>query len=843
MGQFTQNGVIYEELPDGNVRVVGYEQAPTRGGIYTLPQSPDKARQQSLEEQRVANAAAANAEANAIRRAQLDANLYAKGLRMGANGQIEPIPGWSPPMTAASSPKITANVRRDAIDQFKNAASLERIAADLMEKYKVGPGATTGIAAIQDYLPLAKNQVLDQTANQARGYVKSALGFTGGEGNTIGEIALNYGPYLPEASDKDAVIVQKIEALRNLAADARAKATTVLGGVPDANGQIIPQNAMDQVNVVGAQTQAMGAGSNANAVANLPPEAQAEYQAYLTQNAGRLDPNAYAQFRLGLAAKYGIQDDPARAAIYAQEAATLNDYFAKGGRTFSTPVVDQPMTGGDRLRNAAVNNPFGAAIVGAADAGGFGAVSALAGDQMDALREANPISSVVGGAVGAVGATSALGKIGRRISQGLAPKLLQGGGRAQFGRNLATDATYGGIYGTATEGDPLTGAVVGGVASGLGQGIGSGLGRAVGGVDMAPAAAYLRGRGVDGMTTGQMMGGFAKRLEDKAMSIPGVGDMIGNRRLEGFQSFNRAAMNEAGAPIGATTSNYGEAGIADLLDQTGRAYDSATAGVTVPLDSQFTQGMAAARQAAGALPPDLAPRAMTAINNRVGPIAVAGDMTGDAYQQAIRGLKGYKAEATKPGFEADYRDTLTQAMDVLTSQMRRGGGSSVVEGLDRANAAYRGIKTLENAVSAAKNGTGSGQVQLFTPAQLNAAGYRAAAKYPGARPFADLADAGQEVLPSQVPDSGTAGRLLAAGLPVGLGGAAAGSEQFGLDNISKALGMAALLSAGASKTGQKAINKLLFDRPDAAKAAGSLIRKRKGLFGSASVPLMLEATQ
>ena len=55
--------------------------------------------------------------------------------------------------------------------------------------------------------------------------------------------------------------------------------------------------------------------------------------------------------------------------------------------------------------------------------------------------------------------------------------------------------------------------------------------------------------------------------------------------------------------------------------------------------------------------------------------------------------------------------------------------------------------------------------------------------------------------------------------------------------------MAALLSAGASKTGQKAINKLLFDRPDAAKAAGSLIRKRKGLFGSASVPLMLEATQ
>lgn len=829
MGQARDEaGNLWETDAQGNaVRLISQAGAPTQGGIYTLPQTPKQAIEVQAAQTNIygnqidnqvkgatANASIAKVLADA-RKAEADARVAEENAKRG---------GLTPDQF---------NEQRGKMTQLNSLASqINRV----QQLYDQSVGKTKGLKGLMDYLPSDANAAFD-----AAGAALSQQGLGAfrvpGTGTVSDRDAMMFDrANLPTADTRDAAIQEQLRGLR-----ARVEEEYRSRGLPAPDW--VGQNAMDQVNVVGAQTQAMGAGSNANAVANLPPEAQAEYQAYLTQNAGRLDPNAYAQFRLGLAAKYGIQDDPARASIYAQEAASLNDYFAKGGRTFGTPTVDQPMTGVDRLRNAAVNNPFGAAIVGAADAGGFGAVSALAGDQMDALREANPISSVVGGAVGAVGATSALGKIGRRISQGLAPKLLQGGGRAQFGRNLATDATYGGIYGTATEGDPLTGAVVGGVASGLGQGIGSGLGRAVGGVDMAPAAAYLRGRGVDGMTTGQMMGGFAKRLEDKAMSIPGVGDMIGNRRLEGFQSFNRAAMNEAGAPIGATTSNYGEAGIADLLDQTGRAYDSATAGVTVPLDSQFTQGMAAARQAAGALPPDLAPRAMTAINNRVGPIAVAGDMTGDAYQQAIRGLKGYKAEATKPGFEADYRDTLTQAMDVLTAQMRRGGGSSVVEGLDRANAAYRGIKTLENAVSAAKNGTGSGQVQLFTPAQLNAAGYRAAAKYPGARPFADLADAGQEVLPSQVPDSGTAGRLLAAGLPVGLGGAAAGSEQFGLDNISKALGMAALLSAGASKTGQKAINKLLFDRPDAAKAAGTLIRKRKGLFGSASVPLMLEATQ
>lgn len=829
MGQARDEaGNLWETDAQGNaVRLISQAGAPSQGGIYTLPQTPKQAIDVQAAQTNIygnqidnqvkgatANASIAKVLADA-RKAEADARAAEENAKRG---------GLTPDQF---------NEQRGKMTQLNSLASqINRV----QQLYDQSIGKTKGLSGLMDYLPSDANAAFD-----AAGAALSQQGLGAfrvpGTGTVSDRDAMMFDrANLPTADTRDAAIQEQLRGLRaRVEEEYRSRGLEVPAWVG--------QNAMDQVNVVGGQTQAMAPGSNANAVANLPPEAQAEYQAYLAQNAGRLDPNAYAQFRLGLAAKYGFQDDPARAAIYAQEAATLNDYFAKGGRTFSTPVVDQPMTGGDRLRNAAVNNPFGAAIVGAADAGGFGAVSALASDQMDALREANPISSVVGGAVGAVGATSALGKIGRRISQGLAPKLLQGGGRAQFGRNLATDATYGGIYGTATEGDPLTGAVVGGVASGLGQGIGSGLGRAVGGVDMAPAAAYLRSRGVDGMTTGQMVGGFAKRLEDKAMSIPGVGDLIGNRRLEGFQSFNRAAMNEAGAPIGATTNNYGEAGIADLLDQTGRAYDSATAGVTVPLDGQFPADLAAIGSQSRMLPVDLAPRFSAAMDKAVQPVYQAGQLTGDAYQQAQRALKGYKAEATKPGFEADYRGLLSQAQEALTAQMRRGGGSSVVEGLDRANAAYRGIKTLENAVSAAKNGTGSGQVQLFTPAQLNTAAYRAAAKYPGARPFADLADAGQEVLPSQVPDSGTAGRLLAAGLPVGLGGAAAGSEQFGLDNISKALGMAALLSAGASKTGQKAINKLLFDRPNAAKAAGSLIRKRKGLFGSASVPLMLEATQ
>ena len=41
MAQFTQNGVIYEELPDGNVRVVGYaDQQPQ--GMQIKPADPTR---------------------------------------------------------------------------------------------------------------------------------------------------------------------------------------------------------------------------------------------------------------------------------------------------------------------------------------------------------------------------------------------------------------------------------------------------------------------------------------------------------------------------------------------------------------------------------------------------------------------------------------------------------------------------------------------------------------------------------------------------------------------------------------------------------------------------------
>ena len=58
-----------------------------------------------------------------------------------------------------------------------------------------------------------------------------------------------------------------------------------------------------------------------------------------------------------------------------------------------------------------------------------------------------------------------------------------------------------------------------------------------------------------------------------------------------------------------------------------------------------------------------------------------------------------------------------------------------------------------------------------------------------------------------------------------------------------ALGIAALLSLGGTKAGQKALTKTLMERPQTLQNVGAAIRKHQGLFGTAAVPLVIEASQ
>ena len=175
----------------------------------------------------------------------------------------------------------------------------------------------------------------------------------------------------------------------------------------------------------------------------------------------------------------------------------------------------------------------------------------------------------------------------------------------------------------------------------------------------------------------------------------------------------------------------------------------------------------------------------------------------------------------------------------------RSGGADAVEALANANQGNRLSHILRDATERAKGGSSTGEVRVFSPSQLQMANQASGRRFPGVNPLAELADNGQRVLPSTVPNSGTSDRALAAAAlgTVGLGGLGIGESQITGDteNTQRLAAAAALLTALGTRKGQQLMQRAAFDRPNTAQRVGRAISSRRGLFGSGAVPLALQA--
>lgn len=698
--------------------------------------------------------------------------------------------------------------------------------------------------SILEYLPTEDMRSFDANA----GFLKPAakkLFRAKGEGSQSDAEGRDYNALVPNTWNTDATNAALIA---NLRAEAIATLDEYGVQVPEYDPADPQQraNALTYLRTDGGRTQGIEAAQGNTRAVPYPDEGQAEHDALVASliaaNGGRLDPQAYARARAQLDQKYGMQGDPAS---YASWAAGINEYLDNGGATIPTGIEagQEEMGLVDQARNSLVNNSGGAALAGYLNSAALGAPEALTGGNMDALRDEYGLATLGGEIGGALTGTAGLGMAGRAGLRAMGRQGIQ----SQFGRNLATDVAYGGAYGGVTEGDPVTGAVLGGVGSTLGQGVGKVAGDAIGGVRLGEAAQRLRDRGIN-LTTGRILGDTASAIEDKMVSLPFVGDMVRRRQGEGFRQFNEAAFREGGAPIGFAPSEVGEEGIGQFRQAVGNAYDSATAGQQVPFDQQFMTDMGGVYNNALRMPKDRQRELGSIIEARIAPITDTGQMTGEQYQQAMRALKQNRSKVPGrfEGFEQEYRDAVSGTMDALDGAMRRGGGDSVIEGLNSANAANKNLKILENAsLDKAKIGTQTGEAEVFLPSQLIGAARQSEKKY-GASSLKQLGKDGQAVLPSTVPNSGTADRLAMGGLILGGGGATGGfSAENPLEGGAAGLGgaaatMAALTALG-SRRGQKALETILLDRPDALRQFGESVRRRKGLFGSAAVPIALTA--
>ena len=319
-------------------------------------------------------------------------------------------------------------------------------------------------------------------------------------------------------------------------------------------------------------------------------------------------------------------------------------------------------------------------------------------------------------------------------------------------------------------------------AFGAGGGaVGAGVGKAVGAAKPIAAnanAGILANEGVS-LTPGQNLGGWAKNLEDRATSLPGVGNVIDAARKRGVEDFNRAAirrvtdpMEQAGMPI--NVSGIGRPAAADMRQELGNAYDTVLARSSAnAMEPQFVQNMASLRQLVSGLPQKEQAAFDAIIEREIGQRMAPNGMVNAENLQAVKSGIGTQIDnfaASTDGYQRQLGQALKQADEEFRQLVARANPQNAQD-LKAIDTAYANFKRIQRAAG----GIGA-EEGIFTPTQLNSA-IRAMDKSKDKRAFSegtalmqDLADAGKAVLPSKVGDSGTASRqnLLSVGGLAGL---------------------------------------------------------------------------
>lgn len=275
-------------------------------------------------------------------------------------------------------------------------------------------------------------------------------------------------------------------------------------------------------------------------------------------------------------------------------------------------------------------------------------------------------------------------------------------------------------------------------------------------------------------TIGQTLGGWANRAEEKAMSLPIVGDAIASARGSAREQFNQAAINRAVAPIGKTVNETGQAGIEKAGNLLSQHYNDAINAVkVVRFDSQFANDAGQLRTMAQSLEPTLRNRFNAMFDETLqSRMSANGSMLGATYKQVDSKLGQEAAKFSKSAdpFHKELGDAYAQLQSLLKQQAAR-SNPAFSDAIKQADAGWANLVRVEGAGKAALNTEG-----VFTPGQLNAAirqadsSTRGRAVARGTALMQDLGNAGQQVLGNKVPNSASADRLMlgAGGLGAGL---------------------------------------------------------------------------
>ena len=331
-------------------------------------------------------------------------------------------------------------------------------------------------------------------------------------------------------------------------------------------------------------------------------------------------------------------------------------------------------------------------------------------------------------------------------------------------------------------------------------------------------------------TTGQILGGGAKRFEEGLTSIPVIGDFIKSAQNRAVEQLNTAAFNRALRPIGQrlpanTTGREAVQFVSDSLDD---AYNSLLPRMTVQADPVFGAEIGNLRQMVqqGAIDPN-AVRAFDRFldTNVVNKFQGQQAITGQTLKQIQSDLRE-RINLLNASTDADQR-LMGQALQEVQDQFRqlviRSNPQNAAE-LRAIDTGYANFKRVQRAA-----GLTSAEEGIFSPAQLQSA-VRAMDRSKDKSQFAtgqalmqDLSETGKTVLGNKLPDSGTPYRSLAALIASG-GAAGAGYPAIA----------AGMLAGPAlySAPGQRLAAAALTARPAGAATVANQLRANQGIKAS-----------
>lgn len=346
-----------------------------------------------------------------------------------------------------------------------------------------------------------------------------------------------------------------------------------------------------------------------------------------------------------------------------------------------------------------------------------------------------------------------------------------------------------------------------------------------------PNAALLAREGVD-LTPGQNAGGLLKSLEDKSTSIPFLGNVINNARRRGIDSFNRAAIDRAKLP-GMQIDDIGSGAMQELRQGLGQAYDDVLSRSHVDgLDPVYVQKMDDLKQLVSSLPVKEQRAFQQVLDREIGGRMAPNGMINAENLQAAKSGIGSQIDNfanSTDGYQRQLGQALKQADAELRDLVQRANPQNATD-LKAIDLAYANFKRLQRAAS----GVGA-EDGVFTPAQLHNA-VRAMDKSKDKRAFSegnallqDLTSAGKEVLPSKIPDSGTAGRMMnnlfsLGGLTSSIGGAAAAIPAYVAYSRTGSNAINGLVNNGAIPL-KAALQRGIGNNPNASRIFGNALAK------------------